>query len=885
MAARRAGRAILLISEWALNYRGIASSFLLAMTVFKKNFFIDFRPCPPYTSTSLPLASRMNILDRFSAHLKHALTESIRVAGELSHDAVTPLHLLFSLYAEHGSVAAEIISRLGLGNKSLERALAVVPPAGSSRTETVVAFSPAAKAVLEKAFFIAEERGHTYVGTEHLLAALIALGDETVVKFFDGENIKIADINKQIDTVLANASHFPELTEVTEMSDQGIDQIEAANEHAHDHPPAKKPRGRKDNALEYFAVNLTSPEVAETIDPVIGREREINRVIHILSRRTKNNPMLLGDPGVGKTAIVEGLAKRIAEGTVPDVLLTKKVYALDLGLLIAGTMYRGEFESRLKQVIDEVMAEKDIILFVDELHNIVGAGSNQGTLDAANILKPALARGQVRLIGATTPPEFKKHIENDPALERRFQPVIVGEPTPDEAVEIIKGLRPRYEAFHRVKITDEAVAAAVALSRRYIVSKFLPDKAIDLIDETGAAKRLSQKGTAREHKVVRLKQRLEKAVAAKEKAASEDRFMDAVGFKHEEYRLRQELKKMEKEAAKDEAVILGEITAVDVAERVAAITGVAPAELMTNERDRLLELMPTIQKRIIGQDEVVGKVVNLIRQGTLGLGSDNRPLASFLFVGASGVGKTELAHTLADTLYPGRRALIKLDMSEYSEAFGVSKLLGSPAGYVGYKESTSLTDRIKLNPYCVLLFDELDKAHRDVMRLLLGILETGEISDATGRAISLRHAIIIMTTTLGAEEANKNALGFAASSSAESSAARGLERLKDYFGAELMSRIDEVCFFRNLTAEDFAAIARAEIERLSARLATHGASLVPSDEALKQLIADLASSGGAREIRRRVRSRVEGLVAGELLKKKPKSRYTLGVKDGILELK
>lgn len=838
----------------------------------------------------------MQILERFSTHLREVLVRSIRLATELKHAEVEPVHLLFCLAAEKGAVATEIMSRFGLTSKTMEEALVLLPTLVKARVATaspspVISFSPSAKIVLEKSFLIAEEHSHSYVGTEHLLGALVQVRDERIARILERANIKVPEVLKQLDTVLANASQFPNIAEAAETVDTMQEQM---GEHEHEHgnhgeAVASPPKGKskKDTALDFFAVNLTNVDSQKTIDPVIGRDQEIERLIQILCRRTKNNPILLGDPGVGKTAIAEGLAKKIMEGDVPDLLLDKKIYALDMGLLIAGTMYRGEFEARLRQVIEEVQTNPNIILFIDEIHNIVGAGSNQGTMDAANILKPALSRGRVRCIGATTPGEFKKYIESDPALERRFQPIFVKEPTVADTLSILKGLKSNYEAYHRVAISDDAIVKAVELSERYITSKFLPDKAIDLIDETSAAKRLTIKGTWSANKVWRLRQKLEKTVAAKEKAASSDLFADAVRYKDEEDRLRAELAVYEKETGKKDLKMLATITGDDIARQVARITGANPAELMLNEYEYLANLGDKLKQRVIGQDSVIDRVAALIRQAKLGLSNPNRPLASFLFVGESGVGKTELAKALADTLYPNRESLIKLDMSEFNEGFGVSKLLGSPAGYVGYKESNPFTDRLKLNPHAIILFDEFDKAHHDVRKLLLQMLENGEITDATGRKVSLRQAVIIMTTSFGAEDARRGTIGFGGAGTESQALEKHVnERLKEYFTPELINRMDAICLFRPLATPELLKIAELEIADLNRRLDAYHTKVIADEIALAWLVAHMPmKTPGARDIRREIRAQIERLMVDVVASSKVKASYKLGVKGEVLSVK
>ena len=838
----------------------------------------------------------MNLLDRFSTHLREVLAGSIRLAAELKNPLVEPIHLFFSLATQKGSVAAEIINRFKINPKTLEQALLNLPTVGRNNlargtvtaTEAVLtALSPKAKAALEKAIMVAQENRHNYIGSEHLLAGLLRLNDALISDVLRVNGAAVTELQKQLETVLLNATQFPQITEAAEVVEHIQENLgEIPGGEFSDSFGLESKRGRKkESSLDFFAVNLTGNEAQTNIDPVIGREVELERLIQILARRTKNNPVLLGEPGVGKTAIVEGLAKRIVEGTVPDILLNKKIYSLDLGMLIAGTIYRGEFEARIRQVIEEVSESREIILFIDEIHNIVGAGSNQGTMDAANILKPALARGAIRCIGATTPAEFKKYIESDAALERRFQPILVKESSVADSIKILTGIKENYERYHRVAITPEAIAAAVNLADRYISNKFLPDKAIDLLDETAAAKRLTAKTSTAENRLWRLKHRLEKATLAKEAAAGNDQFAEAVKFKELEKKLRTEIANAEKKVKTKTTKLVGAITDQDLVEQVAKIIGTSPAELLLDDATPITSLEDRLKEYIVGQNQVITEVSQLVRQARLGLSSPERPLASFLFVGESGVGKTELAKTLAKLLYPGKESFIKLDMSEFSEGFGISKLLGAPAGYIGYKESNQFSDRIKMNPHCVVLFDEIDKAHKDVVKLLLQILENGEITDSAGKKISLKHAIIILTTSLGAAESKKSALGFGTSVANNLEAkTRLVEKLKEYFSPEIINRLDATCLFEPLTSEMLVKIAELELNRFNERLRSYRTSVSADQKTLEWLVGQ-NKKNGAREVRRQLRSAVEALIAGIILEHQLKDKYRLTVQDNQLAVR
>ncbi|MFA6105720.1 MAG: ATP-dependent Clp protease ATP-binding subunit [Patescibacteria group bacterium] len=842
----------------------------------------------------------MNLLDRFSSHLRDVLARSIHLAAELKNLEVEPIHLFFAVSGEHGSVAAEIINRLKITPKTIEQALLSLPvrktdllhtPPRTVKEQTLTPLSPITKTILEKAMAIAQDNNHNYIGTEHLFSALVEAEDPLIVDVLQVNAVDMEELLKQLDTVLSNATHFPHLTEITEVAKKIEDNVEKNINLEEEIAPLSttppKVNKKKESVLEFFGTNLTNQAVQKNIDPVIGRDNEIERVIQILCRRTKNNPLLLGEPGVGKTAIVEGLAKKILEGKVPDILLNKKIYTLDMSMLIAGTIYRGEFEARLRQVIEEATSNPNIILFIDEIHNIVGAGSNQGTMDAANILKPALSRGLLRCIGATTPAEFKKYIEHDAALERRFQTVYAKEPNTEDAIKILKGIKQNYELYHKVGFSDEAVEAAVRLSERYITNKFLPDKAIDLLDETAAAKRLGVKSSARDSKLSRLEQKIEIVVAAKEAAAREDKFDEAVKMKKEEDKLRAELKKTALESKNKKIELIGVVTEKDILLQVAKIIGTKPSDLLLDDSSSLDNLEKMLAEHIVGQDEALKDVSRQVRQAKLGLSHPERPLASFMFVGESGVGKTELAKILAKTLYSSRESFIKLDMSEFNESFGVSKLLGSPAGYIGFKEGNQFTDKIKMNPHCVILFDEIDKAHRDIVKLLLQMLENGEITDSTGKTVSLRHSIIILTTSYGAADLKKTSFGFGKDSTdSKDVQERATEKLKEYFSPEVINRLDKIVFFKPLSRETLTRLADLEIKKFNEQLTNYSTSLTSDEKVLEWVISQLPETGsGARAVRRFVRERVENLMSDIILGKKIKKRYTLSVTDNNLSVK
>ncbi|OGH92742.1 MAG: hypothetical protein A2534_02430 [Candidatus Magasanikbacteria bacterium RIFOXYD2_FULL_39_9] len=831
----------------------------------------------------------MNIIDRFSTNLREVLVNSISLATDLKNASVEPTHFLLALSLQKGSMANEILNRYQLDTKSIESALASIKAASEPKVRAGLSpFSIAAKAALEKSLIIAQKHNHNYLGTEHLLSALLNTKDDRLEQLLENKKIKKDELEEQLEIVLTNASEFPQITKVSEIMDHIQESLSEDTMGQGMNTPlmhTHKKNNKKETALDFFGVDLTSKDVVSGIDPVIGRSKEIERMMQILCRRTKNNPILLGDPGVGKTAIVEGLAKKIASGDVPDILLNKKIYAIDMGLLIAGTAYRGEFEGRLRQVIEEATHNPDIILFIDELHNIVGAGSNQGNMDAGNILKPALARGQIRCIGATTPTEFKKHIESDPALERRFQPIHIKESSVSDTIKIMMGIKKNYEDYHNLKISDKAITKAANLADRYITNKLLPDKAIDLLDETAAAKRLTINTTAAKSKLWHLQQELQQTMLAKEEAAGTDNFNEAVKLKEKEKILNREIKALEeKTSSKKTNKKVGLVTEKDVVEQLAKMIDAPVKNLSFNKKTSLSDLELELKKYIIGQDEVLREVSAIISQTQLELSSPNRPLASFLFAGESGVGKTELAKSLARVIYPHQNSLIHLNMSEFNESFGVSKLLGSPAGYIGYKETNQFTDRVKMNPYCIILFDEIDKAHKDVTKLLLQILENGSITDSTGRNISLKHATIILTTSLGAEETKKSQIGFDKNINYTENKKQIITKLKDFFSPEIINRLDQICVFNTLAKNDLAKIAALEIDELNKQLAAHNTKINTDKKVFEWFVEQLPEKNNAREIRRQIRKEVEKIIGGMIVQDKTKPSHKLVLQQNKLAI-
>ena len=742
--------------------------------------------------------------------------------------------------------------------------------AGLAGTAPSQGLTPRAKGVVELAVSEAARMGSPMIGTEHLLMGILREGGNMALRILRTVGV---DPKKMYSSIVQKINEAPKAAPAGTVS-------------------SAKDSGKKGSALEEFTRDLTESARAGRLDPVIGRDEEIRRVIQILSRRTKNNPVLIGEPGVGKTAIAEGLAERIAAADVPEELLDKRVLSLDLSGMVAGTKYRGEFEERIKKTIDEVKKAGNVILFIDELHTIVGAGSAEGAVDAANILKPALSRGEIRVVGATTLDEYRKYIEKDAALERRFQPVTVGEPSPEATLEILKGLRDKYEAHHKLTITDEALEAAVSLSRRYINDRFLPDKAIDLMDEAASQVRMSAESTSPdlkslEEKINALHREKADAIAAQdyEKAAQlrdlEQKYTQQVDIERENWK-------------KSLSTNRGSVGAEDIAKVVAGWTGIPVTRLTEDESMRMLRLEETLHKRVVGQDEAVTAVAKAIRRSRVGLKDPKRPIGSFLFLGPTGVGKTELCKTLAETMFGDENAMIRLDMSEYMEKHTVSRLVGSPPGYVGHEEGGQLTEKVRRKPYSVVLFDEIEKAHPDVWNILLQILEDGIVTDSQGRRVDFKNTIIVMTSNVGAKNitAAETPLGFhGGDKSAEEDEAKRYERirqavmddLKKTFRPEFLNRIDEIIVFRQLTQENIREIASRMLQVTGRRMAEQGITLDVDDDALTELARDgFDPQYGARPLRRSIQNLVEDAVAEQMLEGRLRSGGTAHVrlKDG-----
>ena len=790
----------------------------------------------------------------FTEKANNALNYSIESAENFGHTYVGSEHILLGLLKEGTGVAAVVLSELGINDSELENIIRTEIGVGSRTSLSTDDFTPRTKRILQMAVMQAATLGHNYVGTEHLLIAIIEESDSYAVRFLNEMGTSAKAILEKLNST---------------MGDYEAEDVKFSQNGGVGHKPGVNSKS-KTKTLDQFGRDLTALASSGAIDPVIGREEEIQRVIQILSRRTKNNPCLIGEPGVGKTAVAEGLALKIVSRDVPEILKDKRVFSLDLTSMIAGTKYRGDFEDRIKNTIDEIKKSGNIILFIDELHTIVGAGSAEGSADAANILKPCLARGDFQVIGATTIKEYRKYIEKDAALERRFQPVMVGEPSEEETVQILKGLRDRYEAHHKVKITDEAIEEAVSLSSRYIADRFLPDKAIDLIDE--AASRVRLRAYTVPDDLKGLEDKIKKLDAEKAAAVNEQDFERAAKLRDEEKSLKKELEDGKKKWQDKNEKVTGEVTKEDIAYIVSNWSGIPVVQLTQEESDRLLKMESILHERIVGQDEAVSLVSRAIRRGRVGLKDPKRPTGSFIFLGPTGVGKTELCKALASAMFGDENAMIRLDMSEYMEKHTVSKLIGSPPGYVGYDEGGQLTEKVRRKPYSVLLFDEIEKAHPDVFNMLLQVLEDGVLTDSQGRKVNFKNTIIIMTSNVGARliTEKQNSLGFSADSSVEKSKERlkdmVLDELKKVFKPEFLNRVDDIVVFDKLTSNDIEAIASRMLKGIKDRLCDLNIKAEFTENAVKAIAKEgYDQVYGARPLRRAIQSKIEDKLSEKIL--------------------
>lgn len=794
----------------------------------------------------------------FTEKANHAMNLALSGAEDLGHTYVGSEHVLLGLLREGSGVAAVVLEELGIFADDLDNLIKNEMGVGPKTSLSPSDFTPRTKRVLQNAVVQAAGLGHNYVGTEHLLLALIAEADSYAVRFLSELGTNPRNI---LDKLNDSFGEYQSESQMYGMMGESYSSGMAGGGAS---------TKTKTKTLDQFGRDLTQMAQNGSIDPVIGRQNEIERVIQILSRRTKNNPCLIGEPGVGKTAVAEGLALKIVSGDVPELLKGKRVVSLDLTSMIAGTKYRGDFEDRIKNAIEEVKKAGNIILFIDEMHTIVGAGSAEGSADAANILKPSLARGDFQVIGATTIKEYRKHIEKDAALERRFQPVTVGEPSEEEAIMILTGLRDRYEAHHKVKITDEAISAAVRLSARYIADRFLPDKAIDLVDE--AASRVRLQAYTVPDDLHELENKIKELDKEKSAAINEQNFERAAKIRDEEKSLRRSLEEQRRDWQNQHENTNGEVTEEDIAYIVSNWSGVPVVQLTQAESERLLNMEAILKERIIGQDEAVQQVAKAIRRSRVGLKDPKRPIGSFIFLGPTGVGKTELCKALAQAMFGDENAMIRFDMSEYMEKHTASKLIGSPPGYVGYDEGGQLTEKVRRKPYSVVLFDEIEKAHPDMFNMLLQILEDGHVTDSQGRKVDFRNTIIIMTSNVGARliTDKQTSLGFSLSSNdtdKEKLRETVLEELKKAFKPEFLNRVDDTIVFNKLTNDDIKRIAKNMLENVKARAQALDIEVAFSEGA----IAAISDEGfdpvyGARPLRRAIQSKIEDKLSEEMLK-------------------
>ena len=784
----------------------------------------------------------------FTEKANKSLNKAVEAAQDLGHTYIGSEHLLLGLLSDTSTVAGAVLAARKLTYDQVENYIKQTVGVGVPTELVPDDFTPRSKNIIETAVSFARSMGQSLVGTEHVLLAIARESTCCAAQILMQAGISLQDLVNDISKNMMNGG--------------------ATGQNS----GAGNPASDSDDVLSQFGRDLTQLARDGKIDPVIGRQKEIERVIQILSRRTKNNPCLIGEPGVGKTAIAEGLALKIVSGEVPEMLKNKRIISLDLTGMVAGTKYRGDFEERIKKVIDEVKAADDIILFIDEVHTLIGAGSAEGAVDAANILKPSLARGELQVIGATTIEEYRKHIEKDAALERRFQPITVGEPTEEEAVEILKGLRDKYEAHHKVKITDEAINAAVKLSTRYIGDRYLPDKAIDLIDEAASRVRLQTFTAPPEIKDLEEKQK--ELEAEKQSAVSAQEFERAAELRDKERKVSSELEQKKKEWMQQTGRSRDEVTATDIAQIVSAWTGIPLTQLTTEESERLLHMADELHRRIVGQDEAVKAVSRAIRRGRVGLKDPKKPIGSFIFLGPTGVGKTELCKALAAAMFGDENAMIRLDMSEYMEKHTVSRLVGSPPGYVGFDEGGQLTEKVRRKPYSVILFDEIEKAHPDVFNVLLQILDDGILTDSQGRRVDFKNCVIIMTSNVGAKliTSKQAAFGFADSAEEQEKNDEKIKEavmgeLRSMFRPEFLNRVDDIIVFKRLTKPQIQEIAKRLLENLKKRVAAMDITVDFTDET----IAKIADAGfdevyGARPLKRAIQSKIEDSLSEAMLR-------------------
>ena len=807
----------------------------------------------------------MAFFGRFTERAQRALIYSQEEARNLGHNYVGTEHLLLGLLKEGEGAAAQVLQGLGIDSDSIREQVENLVGKGNFNFTEGFGYTPRTKRVMELSFYEARNLGHNYVGTEHLLLSLIREGEGVAARILKDAGVDLQQVREQIIKALKE---------------------ESVESHQN---PSKKMTDSTTPTLDQYGRDLTEMSAEGKLDPVIGRDKEIQRVIQILSRRTKNNPVLIGEAGVGKTAVAEGLAQKIQEGNIPELLKGKRIVTMDLAGMVAGAKYRGEFEERLKNMMAEIRKTGNIILFIDEMHTIIGAGAAEGAIDASNILKPALARGEIQAIGATTLNEYRKHVEKDPALERRFQPVMVGEPSLEEAELILFGLRDKYEAHHKVRITDEAVKAAVEMSDRYIADRFLPDKAIDLIDEAASRVRLQSFTTPPDLK--ELEGQLEDLMKEKEEAVMNQNYEKAAKIRDEEQKIKDKIEDRKSKWNRKSTSHTETVGEEEIAQIVASWTGIPVKKLTEGETERLLNMESILHNRVIGQEEAVKAVSKAIRRARAGLKDPKRPVGSFIFLGPTGVGKTELCKALAEALFGDEEAMIRLDMSEYMERHTVSRLVGSPPGYVGYDDGGQLTEAVRRKPYSVILLDEIEKAHPDVFNILLQVLEDGRLTDAQGRTVDMRNTVLVMTSNVGAHTIGKQkSIGF---TSTDDMAATEYEKMKDNimedlkktFRPEFLNRIDETIVFHSLDEEDLKKIVRLMLDNVSQRLAKQEIYLEVSEAAQEHMTKqgfDIAY--GARPLRRVIQRMIEDNLSEEILAGRIQlgDKVKVDLKDGKL---
>ena len=812
---------------------------------------------------------------KFTNSAERVLEIANDIALELGHNYVGTEHILYGLAKEERGVASKVLEKQNVTPETVIEKIEELVGREDAVSESTVGFTPRTKRVMENAFRESKKMGSDYIGTEHLLIGIMREGDSIAVRIMLELNVNPQKLYNEIVKV------------VNEYDNNSAEEPESNNKVSTSYNSTP--------TLNQFGTDLTKLAESGKLDPVIGRKDEIERVLQILSRRTKNNPCLIGEPGVGKTAVVEGLAQKIVSQDVPEILKNKRVVSIDISSMVAGAKYRGDFEERIKKSLNEVKKAGDVILFIDEIHTIVGAGAAEGAIDAANIMKPLLASGEIQVVGATTLNEYRKYIEKDAALERRFQPITVNEPSIDDSIQILKGIRDKYEAHHNVKILDEAIEAAVNLSSRYINDRFLPDKAIDLIDEASSKIRL--KAYTEPENIKKIEEDLENTKKEKEEAITIQDFEKAASLRDREHNLKDELKKQKAKWKDKNTKNIINITAEDIAEVVSMWTGIPAQKINKSENEKLRNLEETLHKRVVGQEEAVSAVAKAIRRGRVGLKDPRRPIGSFLFLGPTGVGKTELSKALAESLFGDENAIIRVDMSEYMESHSTSKMIGSPPGYVGFDEGGGLTEKVRRKPYSVILFDEIEKAHPDVMNMLLQILEDGRLTDSHGRTVNFKNTVIIMTSNVGARLiTDKKTLGFATNENGENADNKEYEaikkevlaELKKQFRPEFINRVDEVIVFHKLTKVDLEKIVDIMLKQVRERLQDQGISM-EVDNSAKDLIIRKGtdSSFGARPLRRAIQSMLEDKLAEEILDGniKPGDKARVTAKNDEIQIK